>query len=239
MPMVHGLGLMATVGPALGSGGGVICPAGYDQATFREIVRTLAPTWLMAVPPVLQSILDDAVAIRAGGRPRLRFVRAGSGQPRPRAGGGDRGAVRYRRAGQLRAVRGRAGVLAAAAAAAAQAGNGRGADGLGGRRDRRRRPAARAGADGEVVVRGDDVFAGYLDDPAATEKAFIDGWFRTGDLGSFDADGYLVLDGRLKDMINRGGEKIAPTEVEAAIYRHPRCARPARSPCRTRPWARK
>ncbi|MBM3485639.1 MAG: AMP-binding protein [Alphaproteobacteria bacterium] len=75
--------------------------------------------------------------------------------------------------------------------------------------------------DGEIVVQGDDVFAGYLDDPAATSAVMRHGWFHTGDLGHFDADGYLVVRGRIKDMINRGGEKIAPTEVEAALIHHP------------------
>ena len=67
-----------------------------------------------------------------------------------------------------------------------------------------------AGDVGEVVVRGPLVFDGYCDDVQATAAAFVDGWFRTGDLGRFDEDGYLYLAGRIKDMINRGGEKISP-----------------------------
>ncbi|MGZ8156211.1 MAG: non-ribosomal peptide synthetase, partial [Burkholderiales bacterium] len=70
---------------------------------------------------------------------------------------------------------------------------------------------------GEVVVRGPAVFDGYFDDEKATAAAFVDGWFRTGDLGRFDEDGYLYLVGRIKDLINRGGEKIAPAEIDAAI----------------------
>ena len=70
---------------------------------------------------------------------------------------------------------------------------------------------------GEIVVRGPLVFDGYLDDPDLNEVSFADGWLRTGDLGCFDADGYLFLSGRAKDIINRGGEKISPVEIDAAI----------------------
>jgi oxalate---CoA ligase len=74
-----------------------------------------------------------------------------------------------------------------------------------------------AGRVGEIIVRGPLVFHGYLDDPQATANAFIDGWYRTGDLGHFDDDGYYYLAGRIKDIINRGGEKISPAEIDAAI----------------------
>ena len=74
-----------------------------------------------------------------------------------------------------------------------------------------------AGNVGEVVVRGPLVFDGYFDDAQATAAAFVDGWFRTGDLGRFDEDGYLYLVGRIKELINRGGEKISPVEIDAAI----------------------
>jgi len=70
---------------------------------------------------------------------------------------------------------------------------------------------------GEIFVRGPLVFEGYFDDAKATADAFVDGWFHTGDLGRFDEDSYLYLVGRIKDMINRGGEKISPVEIDAAI----------------------
>lgn len=75
--------------------------------------------------------------------------------------------------------------------------------------------------EGEIVARGPSVFDGYLDNPEATAAAFLNGWFRTGDLGRFDDDGYLIITGRLKDVINRGGEKIGTAEVEAALLQHP------------------
>lgn len=77
------------------------------------------------------------------------------------------------------------------------------------------------GATGEVAVRGANVFSGYLDDAEANAEAFRQGWFLTGDLGFIDPDGELFLAGRTKDLINRGGEKISPREVEEALLAHP------------------
>ena len=74
---------------------------------------------------------------------------------------------------------------------------------------------------GEVVIRGKNVFDAYENNPQATAEAFTDGWFRTGDQGKFDADGYLTITGRLKELINRGGEKISPLEVDEVIMDHP------------------
>ena len=77
---------------------------------------------------------------------------------------------------------------------------------------------------GEVVVRGLSVIDGYRDNPEANEASFDDGWFRTGDSGVLSADGYLSLEGRIKELINRGGEKISPHEVEEALLSHPAVA---------------
>jgi acyl-CoA synthetase (AMP-forming)/AMP-acid ligase II len=68
---------------------------------------------------------------------------------------------------------------------------------------------------------------GYHNNPEANAAAFIDGWFRTGDTGVIDNDGYLTLTGRIKDLINRGGEKISPEEVEAVLLEHPAVAEAA------------
>jgi long-chain acyl-CoA synthetase len=81
--------------------------------------------------------------------------------------------------------------------------------------------AARRGEAGEVLVRGANVMAGYLDDPLATRHVFRGGWLHTGDLGVLDADGRLAIVGRTKDLILRGGASIYPSEVEAAIALHP------------------
>ncbi|AJE04769.1 AMP-binding protein [Geobacter pickeringii] len=77
------------------------------------------------------------------------------------------------------------------------------------------------GKTGEVGVAGPNVFGGYLDNPEADREAFRNGWFHTGDLGYLDADGYLFLTGRKKELINRAGEKISPREVEEVIHRLP------------------
>ncbi len=69
-------------------------------------------------------------------------------------------------------------------------------------------------------MRGDTVMSGYLDAPELNRLSFVDGWLRTGDIGSLDAEGFLTLHGRLKDLINRGGEKIAPLEIDSALLRH-------------------
>jgi len=74
---------------------------------------------------------------------------------------------------------------------------------------------------GEIVLRGPNVMPGYLDDPSANTAAFFEGWFRTGDLGAIDRLGYLRLEGRIKDMVNRGGENISPYEVEEVLTTHP------------------
>ena len=78
-----------------------------------------------------------------------------------------------------------------------------------------------SGETGEIVIRGQNVTGGYEDNPAANAEAFRDGWFRTGDQGWIDADGYLRLTGRLKELINRGGEKISPREVDEVLLAHP------------------
>jgi len=80
---------------------------------------------------------------------------------------------------------------------------------------------APSGGLGEVWVRGATVTSGYLNNPEANAASFVDGWYRSGDLGSQDEDGYIFLKGRLKEMINRGGEKIAPGDIDAVLLSHP------------------
>jgi len=80
------------------------------------------------------------------------------------------------------------------------------------------------GETGELYLRGPNVFSGYWRNEDATRAAFVDGWFRTGDQGVLDADGYLTLVGRLKELINRGGEKISPREIDEVLLGHPAIA---------------
>ena len=77
---------------------------------------------------------------------------------------------------------------------------------------------------GEVVIRGANVIRGYENNHEANASSFTNGWFRTGDQGYLDADGYLLLTGRLKEMINRGGEKISPREIDDVLLGHPAVA---------------
>jgi acyl-CoA synthetase (AMP-forming)/AMP-acid ligase II len=81
-----------------------------------------------------------------------------------------------------------------------------------------------AGETGEVVIQGDNVTAGYENNPKANSEAFTHGWFRTGDQGVMDAEGYLTITGRLKEIINRGGEKVSPREVDEILMDHPAVA---------------
>ena len=74
---------------------------------------------------------------------------------------------------------------------------------------------------GEIAIRGDGVFSGYVDAPGENASAFLNGWFRTGDMGYLDDDGYLYISGRRKELINKGGEKISPAEIDAVLSGHP------------------
>jgi acyl-CoA synthetase (AMP-forming)/AMP-acid ligase II len=78
-----------------------------------------------------------------------------------------------------------------------------------------------AGENGEIVIRGANVTAGYQNNPKANAEAFTNGWFRTGDQGTMDPEGYVSITGRLKEIINRGGEKISPREVDEVLMDHP------------------
>jgi acyl-CoA synthetase (AMP-forming)/AMP-acid ligase II len=78
-----------------------------------------------------------------------------------------------------------------------------------------------SGRIGEIVIRGESVTAAYENNAKANAEAFVNGWFRTGDQGVIDAEGYVTLTGRLKEIINRGGEKISPREVDEALMDHP------------------
>jgi acyl-CoA synthetase (AMP-forming)/AMP-acid ligase II len=80
------------------------------------------------------------------------------------------------------------------------------------------------GERGEVVIQGPNVITGYENNPEANATSFVDGWFRTGDQGYLDADGYLTLVARIKELINRGGEKISPREIDEVLLAHPSIA---------------
>lgn len=223
MPLFHIHGIVASVLSTLSSGGKVICPPGFSALEFWQWVDTYKPTWYSAVPTMHQTLLSRAEnnldIIEAN---RFRFIRSSSSPLPP---------VILERMEQTFG----APVLEAYGMSEAShqmasnplppAQRKPGSVGLGfgveiGIMDEEG-SLLDHGQLGEVVVRGGNIFHGYEENPSANAEAFVDGWFRTGDQGYKDADGYLYLTGRFKEIINRGGEKISPLEVDDVLLRHP------------------
>jgi acyl-CoA synthetase (AMP-forming)/AMP-acid ligase II len=215
----------ATSSPSLAAGASVVCPPGFDGPRFFAWLDEFRPTWYMAPPAVHRAVLDRAAGhAETIARVPLRFIRSGSAPLSPADEArleATFGAPVTQGYGVTEAS---PSITAVPLAARDQESLARSAS----RRGRRSRSGVSGasslppGAVGEVVVRGPNVIRGYLDDPAADAKAFTaDGWFRTGDLGSVDEDGFLFLAGRVKEVINRGGQKVAPQEVEAVLLAHP------------------
>jgi acyl-CoA synthetase (AMP-forming)/AMP-acid ligase II len=222
MPLFHIHGLIAGLAAPLARGGSVFCTPGFNALKFFAEMEEAQPTWYTAVPTMHQAILT-----RAGrhkeiiARHPLRFARSSSSSLPPTVIGeleavfkcpvieayGMTEATHQMACNPLNGVRKPGSVgLAAGPEIAIMDEAGR----LLGR-----------GETGEVVIRGASVTAAYENNPKANAEAFVHGWFRTGDQGVIDADGYLSLTGRLKEIINRGGEKISPREVDEALMGHP------------------
>ena len=222
MPLFHIHGLIAGLCAPLSRGGSVFCTPGFNALKFFAEMEEARPTWYTAVPTMHQTILT-----RAGRhkdiitRRPLRFVRSSSSSLPPTVIGeleaafkcpvieayGMTEATHQMASNPLNGIRkpGSVGVPAGPEIAIMdEAGRLMG-----------------PGETGEVVIRGENVTAAYENNPKANGEAFVDGWFRTGDQGVIDADGYLTLTGRLKEIINRGGEKISPREVDEALMDHP------------------
>ena len=227
----HNLGLADLLASLL-SGGSCVITGGFDPRSYPDVLRGHKPTWAVLTPYELALLLDDADATGrddiTGPESRLRAVLAEAQALPP--------ALLTRAERRLRSP-----VLTGYGMT--EAGNiaKYGVDD----RERREGSCGRSrcleirvvdasgqdvstGATGEIVVRGPTVFAGYLDDPEATAAVFLPGgWFRTGDRGHLDHEGYLYLTGRLSETINRGGEKISPGEVECVLEGHPAVAEAA------------
>src|SRR5437867_7547992 len=227
MPLFHVHGLVASTLATLASGGTVVVPGKFSPLSFWRVARDYGATWYSAVPTLHQLLLARAEAGsgRPAGAERLRFIRSCSAPLAPQ--------VMH----QLEAAFG-APVLEAygmTEAAHQMASNplppaqrkpgsvGRGTDVRIGIMDASGRHLG-PGERGEVVIQGPNVTAGYENNPEANAAAFTNGWFRTGDQGFLDADGYLTLVGRLKELINRGGEKIPPREIDEVLLAHPSVA---------------
>ena len=228
MPLYYAVGLKVSLFTPLIVGAGIACPVRSAGADFARWLAAFEPTWYSAGPTLQRSVLESALALGRGGiRHRLRFIHSGAA-PLPDAV--HDGLEEFFGVPVLQTY-GLSEVGLVAANTFAPTGRKRGTVGkvrpgeLAIRAEDGRILAA--GELGEIVVQGPCVTPGYVDDSAANQNAFANGWFRTGDLGCIDKDGFLTIVGRLKELINRGGEKIAPAEVDAALLRHPAVAEAA------------
>jgi oxalate---CoA ligase len=225
MPLHHILGFSSALGQLI-AGGSVAC-TGFDTQRLVAWIEELSPTWYAAGPALHQAILEiakpDPGPFR---RSPLRFVRCGSGAASPAL------------LDNLESVL-RVDVI-----------NGYGLTEVGSATNttpqRPRKPGSVGrtigpeiaimdalgtllppDTEGEVVLRGDVVMDGYLGAAEANRKVFRDGWFRTGDLGRMDGEGDLFITGRIKEIINRGGETISPLEIDHTLAEHPAIAQAA------------
>ena len=217
MPLFHIHGIMSGLLAPLSVGGSVICTPGFDAFGFHRWVDELKPTYYSAVPTMHQMVLARA----HGPRPTtLRFVRSSSASLPPPV---------------FESLRRLFDVPVVEAYGMTEASHQMASNPL----DRQKVGSVGMatgieitildsennilppGTRGEVAIKGRTVVDGYENNPAANEAAFTDGWFRTGDEGMLDEEGYLSLTGRLKELINRGGEKISPLEIDAVLLEHP------------------
>ncbi|APO50849.1 non-ribosomal peptide synthetase [Bradyrhizobium diazoefficiens] len=221
LPLFHAHGLISGLLTALAAGSSVICTDGFDAASFFGWMRELQPTWYTAVPTIHRALLTAAEADPGRARASsLRVIRSASASLAPAILGGLEatfGVPVLETYGMTEA----ASQIAANPFELRKLGSvGRAAGPEIAIMDETGRALA-SGAHGEIVLRGANMSRGYYNDEAATQAAFRDSWFRTGDLGYLDADGYLFIVGRIKDVINRGGQKISPLEVEEVLLSHP------------------
>jgi acyl-CoA synthetase (AMP-forming)/AMP-acid ligase II/acetyltransferase-like isoleucine patch superfamily enzyme/acyl carrier protein len=223
MPLFHIHGLIGALVSSLTAGASVVATPGFAPQRFFEWLDAFEPTWYTAVPTMHQAVLARASANREiiARRP-LRFVRSSSA------------ALPTRVMAELEES---LGTQVIEAYGMTEASHQMTSNPLAPRARRPGSVGVSAGSDvaimdeggnilpvggiGEVVIRGSAVMRGYEDDPAANARVFTNGWFRTGDQGRLDSEGYLFLTGRIKEIINRGGEKIAPKEIDEILTRHP------------------
>ena len=227
VPLFHGHGLNNVLLASVAAGASVVCAPGCDADKFYDWLSDFRPTWYSAVPTMHRAILAQARHI--GGRVadhQLRFIRSSSA-PLPADVFAE-----LEQTFQAPVIEFFGMTETASSPIACNP-----------LPPRARKPRSvgipvdlevavmdehgallSGGQTGEVIVRGGAVTAGYDGDPAATKAAFAGSWFKTGDLGYFDDDGYLFLTGRIREMINRGGEKVTPQEVEAVLLQHPAVA---------------
>jgi acyl-CoA synthetase (AMP-forming)/AMP-acid ligase II len=226
MPLFHVHGLVASTLAALLAGGTVIVPARFSAGRFWQDAQRYGATWYSAVPTIHQILLARAEEdAPPAGSASLRFARSCSSALAPAV---------------MRALEERFGAPVLEAYGMTEASHQMASNPL---PPGRRVPGSvglatgvrigimdnagalrPAGTAGEVVIRGESVTGGYHNNPEANAGAFTNGWFRTGDQGVLDEEGYLYLTGRLKEMILRGGENIAPREIDEVLLTHPAVA---------------
>jgi acyl-CoA synthetase (AMP-forming)/AMP-acid ligase II len=226
MPLFHIHGLIAAVLSSVASGGSVVCTPGFDALRFFRWLDEAKPTWYTAVPTMHQAILARASRNRETvAASKLRFIRSSSASLPPRVmleleelfscpvieSYGMTEAAHQMASNPLPPAPRKPGSVGIAAGpdVAVMAPDGR---------------LLAADQEGEIVIRGENVTAGYVNNAQANNSAFEHGWFHTGDQGTLDEDGYLRVTGRLKEIINRGGEKISPREVDEVLMDHPAIA---------------
>jgi acyl-CoA synthetase (AMP-forming)/AMP-acid ligase II len=207
------------------SGGTVAVPNKFNPLSFWRTVRDTKATWYSAVPTIHNLLLSRAGAERPAGAEGLRFIRSCSaslpaemmeqmervfGVPVLEAYGMTEASHQMSSNPQPPAAR-----------KAGSVGPGTGVQ-IGIMDDAGNLLAP--GERGEVVIQGPNVVAGYENNPEANAKSYTNGWFRTGDQGFLDAERYLTLTGRIKELINRGGEKIGPREIDEVLLSHPAVA---------------
>ena len=226
MPLFHIHGLIAGLLAPLYSGGSTACPPGFIAPRFFGWLDELKPTWYTAVPTMHQAVLarapENAECIVQN---PFRLIRSSSSPLPPRV------MADLERAFAAPVIE---------SYGMTEASHQMASNPLPPRPHKARSVGVAAGPEvavvgpsgdllpadqiGEVVIRGDNVMQGYLNNPEANETAFVDGWFRTGDEGYLDSEGYLFLTGRAKEMINRAGEKISPREIDEVLLEHPAVA---------------
>ena len=230
LPLFHGHGLNATMLASLTAGASVVCTAGLDANSFFAWLTTFTPTWYSAVPTMHQAILAQAGHNREQvANCRLRFIRSSSAPLPPRVFT----ELEQTFESPVIVYYGMTETASAPIACNPLPPYPRKVGSVGKPIDLEVATIDDTGAlsaggeTGEVIVRGASVTSGYDGIPLGTRVAFADGWFRTGDHGFFDEDGYLFLVGRKQEIINRGGEKIAPQEVDEVLLEHPAVAEAA------------
>jgi acyl-CoA synthetase (AMP-forming)/AMP-acid ligase II len=227
MPLFHVHGLVASTLATLATGGTIVVPSKFNPLSFWRVAKDHNATWYSAVPTLHQLLLAraDAKSGRPAGAERLRFIRSCSAALSPQV---------------MHDLEAAFGAPVLEAYGMTEAAHQMSSNPLppGPRKPGSVGPGTNvrisimdaagnhlpAGERGEVVIQGPNVITGYENNAEANAASFAGGWFRTGDQGFLDADGYLTLVARIKELINRGGEKISPREIDEVLLSHPAVA---------------